>query len=228
MAVWINAFLPRDIEGLTLTLPGGPHAGRTAVAGPPHELTDQRGFSSHRQAPARMQSWVGVDFTGPAPVVTQAHRCDPTVVWDPGEAPRSARASRARMRVVVVSLEPAVTLRLEAVAAHPFPSRSPLARDVEYRGEIALDRAARTVRVDLMIQLFPAFEGYASLDDGPPAVLFHHAPPPGASRLRLPAGAQRRIRAGLRDADGDGVLETPVPPGAPLTPAHDGAAPSRG
>jgi hypothetical protein len=212
ITVWINAFLPRDIAGLTTTLRDGPCAGKTAVEGPAFYVTDQRGFSTERRAAARMHSCVTIDFRASAPVVGQAHRCDPTVMCGrpPEAAPRVARASTARMRGVVASIEPLVEVRLDALVGHPFAALTPVGADIAYHGDIVVDRAARAVRVDLMVQLFPAFEGYASINDGPPGVLFRQAPVPGAGQLRLPPGAHRRTRSSLQDADGDGVFEGPV------------------
>lgn len=212
ITVWINAFLPRDITGLTTTLRDGPCAGKTAVEGPAFYVTDQRGFSTERRAACRMHSCVTVDFRAAVPLVGQAHRCDPTVMCARGAeaAPRGARASTARMTGVVASLAPLVRVRLDAVASHPFAALTPAGADIAYHGDIVVDAAARAVRVDLMVQLFPAFEGYASINDGPAGVLFRQAPVPGASQLRLPPGAHRRIRSTLHDGDGDGRFEGPL------------------
>jgi hypothetical protein len=38
LAVWINAFLPRDVAGYTLVVPAGMHRGKTAVPCPPIAL----------------------------------------------------------------------------------------------------------------------------------------------------------------------------------------------
>jgi hypothetical protein len=211
ISVWINAFLPRDIAGRTTTLRDGPCAGKTAIMGPVYYLTDQRSFSPHRRASARMQSCLTVDFTASAPAVAQQHRCDPTIMSDPlASVPGQARASTSRMTAVASALAPTVVIRLDAVASHPFPTLTSLANDIAYRGDIVVDRATRMVRVDLMVQLFPAFEGYASINQGPAAILFHHAPPPGVTELRLLDVPQRRIRGTLRDSDGDGVFDSPL------------------
>jgi hypothetical protein len=230
ITVWLNAFLPRDVTGQTTTLRDGPCAGKTAIVGPAYYVTDQRGFSSDRRASARMHSCVTVDFTGSTPVVAQVHRCDPTIMCEPraDAVPRRARSTTSRMRGVVSSVTPMVVIRLDAVASHPFPTLTPVSGDSAYRGDIVVDRAARTVRVDLMVQLFPAFEGYASINEGPAAILFHQAPPPGVTELRLPAAAQRRIRCALHDGDGDGVFDGPIAldivPRSPerLSGRHDG------
>jgi hypothetical protein len=214
VTIWVNAFLPRDIAGRTTTLLDGPCAGKTAIVGPAYDLTDQRGFSRAREASSRMHSCFAVDFTASTPTVAQVHRCDPTVMCEPGApVPRRARASVSRMAGVVSSVTPLLAIRLDAVTAHPFPGLASIHGDIAYRGDIAIDPATRTIAVDLMVQLFPAFEGYASIDDGSPAILFHHAPPPGVTEMHLLAVPQRRIRCALRDSDGDGVFDAAIPPG---------------
>ena len=215
ITVWVNAFLPRDVTGLTTTLPSGrPHAGKTAVVGPAYYVTDQRAFSNDRRAPCRMQSCITVDFGSCPALVGQVHRCDPTIMCALGseEAPREACASTRGMHATVSCVEPTVVIHLDGRASHPFPHLTPLRRDVAYRGEIMVDRAARIVAVDLMIQLFPAFEGYAAINDGPAGILFRHAPPPGVSELQVSTEPQRRIRCRLQDEDGDGVFEGATSP----------------
>jgi hypothetical protein len=73
--VWINAFIPKDVPGVTTFLPRGANAGKTALPLPtagkwepfnhwknaldPHDrgyLTDQRSFSSDMGTSVRMQS----------------------------------------------------------------------------------------------------------------------------------------------------------------------------
>jgi hypothetical protein len=162
-----------------------------------------------------MHSCLTVDFTGSTPVVAQVHRCDPTIMCEPhgDAAPRQARATTSRMTGVVSSVDPVVLIRLNASASHPFPALTPGGGDIAYRGDIVVDRATRSVRVDLMVQLFPAFEGYASINEGPAAILFRQAPPPGVTELRLPPGPQRRIRSSLQDGNGDGVFDGAIAQG---------------
>jgi hypothetical protein len=71
--------------------------------------------------------------------------------------------------------------------------------EIEYKGKIEIDPTARSIDIDLMICLFPAFEGYAAIGDGTETVLFRHAPPAGILALGPPRGAKRRIRAQLDD-----------------------------
>lgn len=76
LSFWINAFIPKTVPNYTITVPGGPHAGKTAIPLPGAArlnplnlfknldagyLTDQRGFSTDPYASVRMQSIATVD-----------------------------------------------------------------------------------------------------------------------------------------------------------------------
>jgi hypothetical protein len=76
VAVWLNVFIPWDVSGMTLTVPAGPHTGKTALDGAALLLTDQRAFSNDRWANSRMHSCVTIDVAGREPAVTVTHRCD--------------------------------------------------------------------------------------------------------------------------------------------------------
>jgi len=76
LSFWINAFIPKTIPNYTITIPGGPHAAKTAIPLPlisrleptnarkkifTGYLTDQRSFSADPYASVRMQSIAAVD-----------------------------------------------------------------------------------------------------------------------------------------------------------------------
>lgn len=210
---WLNAFLPRDIAGYTTTLKWGPYAGLTAMAGPLYCLTDQRNFSNDIRARARMHSEITLDCSGTIPALTQAHRCDVTTVCDgqDGEVKCQRQASTSDMKFTLISVEPSVVIRLDCKASNPCAPASSALDDIDYKGTIVIDPAARRIAVDLLIDLFPAFEAYAAINGGVGAILFRHAPPAGILALRLPPRANRPIRARLEDHDGDGLFELPAP-----------------
>ena len=77
---WINAFIPKTVEGYTRVVPTGPHVGKTAIPLPALAdlnpvnlwkdlwnwwdtgyLTDQRTFDTAPTASVRMRSWVEID-----------------------------------------------------------------------------------------------------------------------------------------------------------------------
>jgi hypothetical protein len=75
---WLNAFIPKTVFGYTVTIPTGPHLGKTAVPLPgiartwpgnlfkdlnSGYLTDQRGFDNSVSASRRMQSWAEVELS---------------------------------------------------------------------------------------------------------------------------------------------------------------------
>lgn len=102
---WMNAFIPRDISGYTISVPKGEHAGKTMIPGP-HSLaslkeaqlnvpksmlavglsdcflTDQRTFSNERNAKSRMHSEFTIHFGVYPPRMTQHHNCDWTTELD--------------------------------------------------------------------------------------------------------------------------------------------------
>jgi hypothetical protein len=114
------------------------------------------------------------------------------------------------MRFQLEATEPIILMRMECRYTDPLAPTAHRIGDIEYRGGIEINPAARAIEIDLMICLFPAFEGYAAINDGHPAILFRHSPVAGILSLGLPTGAHRRIRSRLVDRDGDGVFETTV------------------
>jgi len=206
VAVWINAFIPRDVIGMTLTLPAGPHAGKTALAGAIRVLTDQRAFSSDPGASARWHSRVVIDLRGAQPSLIVVQRCDWAVTCDRrGDVVCRARASTRDMTASMISGDP-VIVRVEGRARHPCAQPLPALEELTFRGTVAYRRELRELALDLMIGLFPAFEGYAAINDGRPSILFRQAPPAGIAGTAAARGAHRRIRTVTDDRDGDGIF----------------------
>jgi hypothetical protein len=199
---WLNAFIPRDVVGATAMLHDGEYKGLTALSGPPCYLTDQRDFSNDPRARSRMHSLVEINLDGEANL-TQLHRCDDLIECDPvnGDLLRKARASTSKMSFRLVATVPIILIRMECRYLDLLYRPGFGIDEIEYSGTIQIDPAACTIDIDLMICLFPGFEGYAAIDDCPSAILFRHAPPPGILGLGPPRGANRRIRSRL-DVDG--------------------------
>jgi hypothetical protein len=79
LAIWINAFIPRDVPGCTVEIQQGDNRGKTAIPLPWYArfplntfrpsgtgyLTDQRSFSSKVTASARMQSLISCEVSPP-------------------------------------------------------------------------------------------------------------------------------------------------------------------
>ena len=201
ISFWLNAFIPRDIFGATTMLRDGEYKGLTAFSGSPCYLTDQRNFSNDLRASSRMHSLVKVDLTTAEPVLTQQHRCDYLIECDPvsGEVLQKRHGSTSKMNFNLSASDPAIIIRMDCNYSDPVAALAHGVGDIEYKGRIEIDPAARSIDIDIMICLFPAFEGYAAINDKPGTVLFRHAPPAGILALGPPLGANRRIRSRLDD-----------------------------
>ena len=200
VAVWLNVFIPWDISGMTVSVPAGPHAGKTALDGTALLLTDQRAFSNDPRANSRMHSYVTIDLAGSEPAVMATHRCDWAIMCDRehGEVACRARAHTRRMTASLASVDP-VLVRLECVATHPCLGVLPALEELEYRGTVTYRPDVGALAIDLMVGLFPAFEGYASINEGPAIVLFRQAPPAGIATSPSARAARRRIRTVVDD-----------------------------
>jgi len=241
---WINAFIPRDITGYTLAVPGGPHRGKTMIPGPNLAsdcfLTDQRTFSNDIHAKSRMHAEMKVDFTTPTPTLTQWHNCDYTTECDCEDGDeechkkgdpsrmsfslqpnpiRTATSSRPGTILFPPTIihyptggpRPAnefVRIRMDCAASNPCAPTSRLFGDIDFNGTIEIDTVQRTIEFDGMLDQFPAFEAYATINDGAGARMFQESPPPGNTVMNLPGPANRPKRCRLQDSDGDGIFET--------------------
>ena len=185
--------------GATTTLSEGEYRGLTALSVAPCYLTDQRNFSNDLRASSRMHSFVKVDLTIPQPVLAQQHRCDDLIECDlvTGEVLQTRRGSTSKMNFSLLDTTPTIRIGMECRYADSIPRAGHGIGEIEYRGTIEISPTARSIDIDLMICLFPAFEAYAVINDGPGAILFRHAPPAGILSLGPPRGAKRRIRSRL-------------------------------
>jgi len=199
--IWINAFIPRNISGYTRPVPKGIHAGKTMIPGPNPAsdcfLTDQRNFSNDISAKSRMHSEVKVDFTGRLATITQSHNCDFTTECDceDGDVECHERGSIRRMKF---QLLPASTPRLAVIsvkcaASNPCAPTSRLFGDIDFNGTLTVDHAARSVTFKGKIDQFPAFEAYATINDGAGIAIFKESPPAGNTVMNLPGNANRPI-----------------------------------
>lgn len=210
---WINAFLPWSLPGATTVLQIGPYRGHSAIIGPKkYCLTDQRGFSNVVTAESRMHSALTVDFGDSTPMLTQQHTCDYTTEGDrkTGEVTTRKKASAAHMQFRLVATEPIVTVQMHCLTSNPCTSSSWAFGNIECKGTIFIDPVKRRIAVDLMTGSFPAFEGYAAINNGIGSILFRTMPPAGIKTIHVSPGATRPIRSQLEDRDGDGMLELPT------------------
>jgi hypothetical protein len=197
--VWMKAFIPKDIPGLTTTVARGPHQGKTKIPGPtPYNdcfLTDQRGFSDNISAAARMHSEVEFVLDRDEPAILQAHRCYETTEIDceDGDVECTGTGDTSRMqffnmRIVTPTI---ISVQVRAAANNPCFFGSP---DIDYEGTIILDVSTSQVTFEGKVDAFPAFEMYASRDGSAPKMIFQLMPPTGNTPANLPGSANRPVR----------------------------------
>ena len=230
---WINAFIPLNVSGYTLPVPS--HAGETMIPGPGINPfsdcyhTDQRGFSSQIHASSRMHSEAKVDFSRGSPFLTQWHNCDETVECDCEDGDEECREKGSINNMKITLLPPIssptpslglfpspvmpvsssiVTLEIKCAAHNPCAPSSTLGGDIDFEGKVFIDRNARRIECDLKIDAFPAFEAYATINDGAGVMMFQIAPPFGNTVMNLPGPATRPVQIRLDDANQDGIFET--------------------
>ncbi len=228
MKFWINAFIPRDIPGYTRVVPKGVHAGKTMIPGPQRPgygnlrveisdcyLTDQRGFSNHIHAKSRVHSEFRVDFGGPNPTLSQWHNCDETVECDCGdgdlENQGKGSTSRCRFTLLLPAQRAAVgraSVQMKCASSNPCAPTSMAFGDIDFNGLITVDASGRRIEADIWIDTFPAFEVYATINDGAGVPMLQEMPASGRTVMNLPAGATQRRRYRLEDRNGDAVFET--------------------
>ena len=199
--VWINAFIPQNIHGYTQRVPAGIHTGKTMIPGPNPlsdcYLTDQRDFSNQIHAKSRMHSEVKVDFSGSQPIITQWHNCDQTTELDceDGAVESTAKGSISGMsfKLLPNSTPQRAIVSFNCSASNPCAPTSSLFGKIDYNGTLTIDHAARSVKFDGKIDQFPAFEAYATINDGAGITLFREPPPAGNTVMNLPLNANRPI-----------------------------------
>lgn len=170
--IWLNAFIPRDIPGLTMTVPGGPYVGSTMINGPlPISdcfLTDQRQFANDPTVSHRVQSFLIVDPKKQR-IVEQRHHSDESIEVDCEDG--AVECTRMGHPHAEVSLEHApgdkVYVGLRGEANNGCFRGSP---DIDYNGILEVDErdglGLVSVSFSGRVEKFPDFEMYASAFHG--------------------------------------------------------------
>lgn len=177
---WINAFIPRDIEGYTMPAPS-PFSGKTMIPFPRPvnrycALTDQRAFSSTLDASHRIQSGAVINISNPNEVsIDSYHDSDPTIelVCNTGEETCYKEASTDNMvwgDLFRDGNKIKVELTSDARNECFLKIGSPVS--INYEGTLSIDILERTVEFLGKVGDFPAFEAYVSINDGQPKQLF--------------------------------------------------------
>lgn len=181
--------------------------------------TDYRSFSDKMTAKSRMHARIKVLFNQPADVwgktcklVDPDYRCDPTIQRNcETGAMRSEpqRASKHRMKYRLSAMTTGNNARVDfnLSAAHPFTYAAMMFGDVNVRGFFYIDYKARSLSLDCKIDSFPAFEAYASINDGTVRNLFMIDVPVGNTVTSLPGEAVGQVRRRICDSSGDGEFD---------------------
>jgi hypothetical protein len=195
--VWIKAFIPGTIAGVTKPVLAGPYSGGTMVDGPTPVsdcfTTDQRGFSSSVGAVARMSHVVNVTDDGSGSFTSsQSKSASPTheIDCEDGEVECSKSAPTSAMKATVSAVSGGVfgkraKIEFEDAASNPCFTGAP---SIDVGGSVTIDFGARRIDINMLVDSFPAFEMYAKIDDTL-VTLFRLSPPPGNTPANLFGGA---------------------------------------
>lgn len=202
---WINAFIPRDVPGVTKDVPGtGVHSGKTMVAALVHQdcfLTDQRSFDSSPSAKSRMHQEVEIDLVE-RKMIESPPVCHPTVEVDceDGEEEGTSSGSTEDMKFSDFAATDggrSFKFKVTGAGANPQVLLSAVAHEIDYEGEVQItlsdDGRQATVEFTGKIDDFPAYEAYASADDQPPQTLFQKMPDAGMTPGDLSGPAERAV-----------------------------------
>lgn len=214
--VWLNAFLPAHIDGLTISVPHGEFAGKTAIPHPAREkwlyLTDQRTFSADLGSgtTSRVHSEIEIDIPGRTIVGPNrgTHRADPTTELLRETFERTGNVARGKTNRIAFELltvdevsspsgaVPVMKIGLKGAVSNPKSPSSRLFGDIDFKGVLMLTiHSPRSVEARFvgMVEPFPAFEMYASADGQPPVTVFVFSPNPGTSTRNLPGWPTRSV-----------------------------------
>ncbi|HYO62743.1 MAG TPA: hypothetical protein VER08_03720 [Pyrinomonadaceae bacterium] len=210
VSVWFNSFLPGEITDITRTVALGQHAGKTAITDTDVNclLTDQRDFDPDPQALSRSHSRIDIDI--PSGAFRQSHRVDTAtaVLCRTGVVSCGMRGGTAllgfsnfRRRVFtaddsIFRFDPNV---VEFKVDYRCETRNPCAVTpflIQLSGTVTVSASSRLGTVDVKFsgikRQFPAYEMYASVNDGPGQSVFLRIPFPGVTLQDAPAS--RRVR----------------------------------
>jgi outer membrane protein OmpA-like peptidoglycan-associated protein len=215
LMIWINAFIPRDVPGYTITIPMGTHRGETAVPCPWQAtpanpncgrlayLTDQRSFDNSPTASVRMRSLAEIQLVGGPSLVRQRHVTSGTIEVNKllGNVTCHKNADMSKCKFTNFKVKPSMhppgsfTITMDYVGAASDPCVN-LAADIDYKGSIGIfcvpSASIVEVVVSGFVDAFPAFEMYASLG-GTTRTLFTLSPPPGNTVVDLLGGASTPV-----------------------------------
>jgi hypothetical protein len=223
LRVWINAFVPGHVPDYTDQLSTGPHAGQTVLYGLAGSkeayLTDQRMFSSALDAASQMHSEALIDFMASPAKLAQWHECDFAMpLGENGEPPDAPPADVSRMSITMATAQTLSTHQAIARAVGMLPRRpnasadelylyfsakaTPASEalaahfgDLAFEGVAIIDPQRGTLDFSGSVHRFPAYEMYASANEGPATAVFRVSPPRGGDALHRVGPGMRPVKA---------------------------------
>jgi hypothetical protein len=214
--VWLNAFIPRTLSNQTKPVSTGVHLGKTMLIGPtprgPCFLTDQRSFSNDLEASSRMHSEIEIDLDQRV-ISREFHHCHPTIEVDAetGEVKCEESAGTEHMKFSNFEIsDDARNIQVEIKGSSKNPCLKivhlKVSPNLDYYGTISiqLDPAHQESQITFngKIETYPAFEMYASVNNGSPITVFQADVESGKTAVNLigPPG---------RDISGEAHLSLP-------------------
>lgn len=212
VTVWLNAFIPRDVAGLTRKVPDWGVKVDPSMAGKTMfdtffgcGLTDQRSLSADINASSRMHSEAKIDLDKPR-IIYQKHRIDPSVEVNcmTGKVVCKGTSSTSPMNFSFKGVTPAREIMIHVRGSQgPACPKSKVIKKagqfllnatIDYEGTFFIKRVARNY-VDIgflgYVDLFPAYEFVAMLNDSNPIHLGGRLPAAGSSPVTHLATRQK-------------------------------------
>ncbi|MEP7294236.1 MAG: hypothetical protein ABI835_20780 [Chloroflexota bacterium] len=212
--LWIKAFIPNDYERATIVPGTGAHGGKTAITDlwlmNRCFLTDQRMFSSDIHAEARMHCEIGIDVAK-CKETYQFHHCYDTIEVDckGGHEKCRAEGSTNEMRFSDFEVSPdkqRFTFKVKAASKNPCVKIGPVqvSPNLDFSGTITVsilgDTTQAMVTFTGKVEQYPAFEMYASANEGEAQTMFQVGVAPEAGVADIAGSPERAVtgRAELR------------------------------
>lgn len=210
--LWLNAFIPDTAETVTDVPGNGEHGGKKMLPAPGPlsrcYLTDQRGFSSDVDAPARMHSDIEVDVLR-SRIIHQHHQCFETIEVDCETGEETCRKSADTDGMSFTDFEVSgdkhmITIKLQGSSKNPCLEVASLkvSPNVDYVGTVTieLDPSGHlaTVAFDGRVEIYPAFEMYVRVNDEAPQALFLAHAMPGSTPMDLIGPPARDISRSIK------------------------------
>ena len=206
LRLWLNAFIPIDLEGAEV-VKAGAHAGKTMLPTPgPVDLwflTDERGFSNAPDANSRMHSEIEL-WLPTFEVQRELHCCDDTIQVDKETGEVVCRETASTENMAFGDIQLAADARSWRCRLHGATKNSCLkvgpikvSPNLDYDAAISIlwneKLTEFTITFDGLVETYPAFELYASLDGGPAVTVFRLPAAPGTSPVNLAGPPTRAV-----------------------------------